>query len=214
VFSQPNPGLASEQVVTAELGHRMKVTRDLTVDTALFYNNYDRLIQVGDPTPVGFLPPPLPPGIPTAVALHRGNGAAAESYGIEVAGTWRVAENWRLAASYSFLEVQVTGRPIVLDDPEHSHPEQMAQLRSNLNITKDLEFNSALYYVDHITAQGAGGYLRMDLGLTWRPTQNLELAIWGQNLLDRSHREFNDMLYLARPAEVPRAMYVQATVRF
>ena len=214
VFIDRNDDLEAEELIAAELGHRIKISDDLTVDTALFYNDYENLIALSDPTPISFFPsPPFPPGVPSALAIRQGNAAEAESYGVETSITWRVAENWRLEGSYSFMNMHVHGDS-VLDDPEHGHPHHMAQIRSFLDITKDLEFNSALYFVDSVASQGADAYFRLDLGATWRPTANLELAIWGQNLTEKSHREFNDALFLARPAEVPRSVYLQATMRF
>jgi iron complex outermembrane recepter protein len=214
VFIDDNDALNAEHLLACELGHRFKLTDDLTVDTAVFYNDYNRLIALSDPTPVSFFPtPPFPPGVPTALMIQQGNTARGRAYGVETAVTWRVAENWRLQGSYSFLNMHVRGNN-VLDDPEHGHPHHMAQIRSYLDITRDLEFNAALYFVDNVASQDADAYLRLDLGLTWRPTANLELAVWGQNLTERSHREFNDALFLSRPAEVPRAVYVEATVRF
>jgi outer membrane receptor protein involved in Fe transport len=90
----------------------------------------------------------------------------------------------------------------------------MAQLRSYLDVAEDLQFNAALYFVDNIASQDADAYFRLDLGVTWRAKENLELTVWGQNLTEESHREFNDGLFLARPVEVPRSVFVQATIRF
>ena len=56
-------------------------------------------------------------------------------------------------------------------------------------------------------------YVRLDLGVTWRPTKALELGIWGQNLLDNQHPEF----YNYKPAmrtEVARSVLGKVTWRF
>lgn len=185
----------SEELLAYEAGYRVKVTEGLTLDTAVFFNDYRRLFA---------LPPP---GIGTF-----DNTTSGESYGVEAAATWRVADNWRLEASYSFLNVHADSTTVA--DPERSHPHHQAQVHSYLDITRDLELNAALYYVDNVPSQGAPWYLRLDVGVTWRPTDHLELAVWGQNLLDERHREFNDTVFLAEPTEVPRAAYIQATFRF
>jgi iron complex outermembrane recepter protein len=185
----------SEELMAYELGHRIKLTDSVTIDTALFYNDYRKLFA-----------------LPTTGFGTFANGEDAHTYGVETAATWRVADNWRIDASYSFLEVEIGSQAV--GNVERGHPHHMAQVRSRLDITRDLEFNAALYYVDHIRAHNADGYLRLDLGVTWHVTDQLEVAIWGQNLLEPSHREFNDGVFLARPSEVPRAVYIQATARF
>jgi len=77
-----------------------------------------------------------------------------------------------------------------------------------------LALNSALYYVDNTPNQNAQAYFRLDLGMTWRPSENLELAIWGQNLLDPSHLEFDESFTQSAPSEVQRGVFLQATVKF
>jgi iron complex outermembrane recepter protein len=81
------------------------------------------------------------------------------------------------------------------------------KLQSYLDLTENLEFNSALYYIDELSG-AIGDYTRVDLGLTWRPSPNVELSIWGQNLLDPSHRETSSAV------EFERAVLFQATLRY
>jgi outer membrane receptor for monomeric catechols len=123
-----------------------------------------------------------------------------------------VADNWWLKGSYSFLDVQIhEGADSAI---EGNSPENQFQIRSELNITDDLEFNSALYYVDTLPAQRAEEYLRLDMGLTWRPSPNVEFAVWGRNLLDPQHMEFDTESFLDSPSEVERSVYMQASFRF
>src|SRR5690606_40950430 len=108
--------------------------------------------------------------------------------------------DWRLEASYSRLHTRIDGP--VLPYEETGTPEQLAQLRSYVDITPDLELNAAVYHVGEVPLTGIPEYTRADLGLAWRPRPGLELSAWGQNLLDASHRE-------ASAAEVPRGVYLQ-----
>jgi iron complex outermembrane recepter protein len=188
-------GLRSEEMIAYEIGHRIRITPQLTVDTALFYNKYDNLIAVGP----GILAPPPP-------FTHQfNNDGTGESYGGEVAVTWQIADNWRTVFAYSHTRVLIHGPVFTLD--EFSTPRNMAQVRSYLDVTKDIELNAALYYVDTVPSPDADAYLRLDVGATWRITDNFELSAWGQNLTDRSHREFTAI-------EAQRAFYVMGTFRF
>jgi outer membrane receptor for monomeric catechols len=100
-----------------------------------------------------------------------------------------------------------------------SSPEHQAQLRSELDLPGHLEFNSAVYYVDQIEAQyGLGqtaipAYVRLDLGLVWHPTKNLELGVWGQNLLQDQHAEFTSYK-TSLITEIPRSVMGKVTWKF
>ena len=115
-------------------------------------------------------------------------------------------------ASYSFLDIDVTS--VDGNSEEGESPRHQFNIRSYLDITDDLELNSALYWVDTIPDEGASSYVRLDLGLTWRPAPNVEVAVWGQNLLDDKHLAFGDDLFRALPLEVERSVYAQVTLRF
>jgi iron complex outermembrane recepter protein len=104
------------------------------------------------------------------------------------------------------VDVQIHG-PIATQDEDNT-PHHMAQFRSYYDLTDDIELNGALYYVDNVPAVDVPSYLRMDLGLTWRLTPNFEVAAWGQNLLQRRHREFSQFNH------VERGFYLMGTLRF
>ncbi len=184
-----NPNLDSETAMVYELGYRRMFSDRVSLDAAAFFNQYDSLISA---------PPAL-------VNTGFNNDGEAEVYGAELALNWRVADNWRLRGSYSYTEVNLSG-PVLLND-ERSTPHNMAQLQSFLDVTPDLQFNAAAYFVDRVEQAGADSYLRLDLGITWRVTPNFDLALWGQNLLEPRHREFSAL-------EVERGAYFVATLRF
>jgi iron complex outermembrane receptor protein len=99
------------------------------------------------------------------------------------------------------------------------NPQNQFNLRSYVDLTKDLEFNGALYYVEQTSHTGGivplttPSYVRLDLGLTWRPTKSIELSLWGQNLLDNRHSEFFSF-HTQFLTEVPRGMFGKISWRF
>ena len=184
---QPNDDLEAEELLAYEAGYRVRPHEQVTIDTSVYFNDYDRLIYV-----------------PNGISAFD-NNSAAESYGGEVALSWRVRDEWSLAASYSLAKVQVHGSAVPAD--EGNTPLQMAQLRSSVDLTEKLEWNAGLYYVDRVRQADVDPYMRLDVGLTWRFHPGWELSVWGQNLLDPAHREFS-------ANEVPRGVYVMCTARF
>lgn len=194
LFVVGDDDIDSEELVAFELGYRTRLRDNLTLDFAGFYNHYDDLITI-----------PLPAGV-------LGNRGEADTYGFELASTWSPAENWTLTAAYSFIKIDFDSVDGTAEEGET--PQQQFNVRSALDLTDDLELNSALYYVDNIPDEGVDSYLRLDVGLTWRPLPNVELTVWGQNLLDNKHVEFGDDLFQAAQLEVERSIYGQVSIRF
>jgi iron complex outermembrane recepter protein len=188
-----NPDVDSERLMAYEAGYRRRLTDTLTVDVAVFYNDYDDLI-----------------GGSTALLFDNVDEALVK--GIELAATWQVADNWRLRGSYTMLDMDSSmtepGSGGTADTPRHQF-----QVHSELDITQNIEFNAALYYVDDLPAGGAGDYARLDLGVTWRPQHNVALSVWGQNLLDPQHPESNSN-WLVPAGQVERTVYMQASIEF
>ncbi len=178
-----------ERLTAYELGYRTRISPELTADVALFYHDYSRLVVVV---------PPLPGPV-----TNRGSG---ESYGVELAIDWDVAENWRLGGGYSFVRQNVSGPGLDLESG--TVPEHQAFIRSHLDITDDLFFDTVFYFYDHLPAAGVHSYGRLDVGFTWRAHSNVELSIWGQNLTDSSTAESS----LA--GEFPRGFYLMGTIRY
>lgn len=189
-----NPDIESEEMLSWEAGYRQRFSDSLTVDIAGFYNRYEELI--------------------TVPAFSFENVARSDVYGIEVSSMWDVADNWSLHGSYSLLHIHTshTSSEAAWDG---GSPRHQFQIHSWLDITDDLELNAGLYFVDKLEAQSVGRIYRMDVGLTWRPSSNVELSVWGQNLLDDKHVEFESAAFsLDSPAQVERSVTVQATLRF
>jgi iron complex outermembrane receptor protein len=210
-----NNQVESEELLAYELGYRTHVTKTLSVDATAFYNRYNNLLSLRQEAPT-FSTDPLPPHV--LISAPWANTRRADTYGFEVAANWNVMPNWRLAASYTWLEVLVHSSsadrsPQPESTLEDNVPRNQAQIRSYYDITKDLEFNAAAYYVETLSSPGIPGYVRVDLGLTWRPQKDVELSVGVQNLLDDRHPEFGGQ-FGTQSTEMQRAFYGQFMIRF
>ena len=56
-------------------------------------------------------------------------------------------------------------------------------------------------------------YVTLDVRLAWRPRNNLELSLVGQNLLDSHQKEFESQLFTLG-SEVERSVYGKITWGF
>jgi iron complex outermembrane receptor protein len=210
-----NNQLYSEQLVAYEVGYRSQVTKTFSVDAAAFYNVYDNLLSFSPQAPqvVNTVNGPL-----VLIDAPRNNKRRADTYGLELAANWNVMDNWRLAASYTWLNVMVHSSssdhsPQPESATEDNVPRNQAQIRSYFDLTRDLEFNAAAYYVENLAAANIPSYVRVDLGLTWRPIKGAELTAGVQNLLDDRHKEF-DGQFGVTSTEMQRAVYLQFLYRF
>ena len=210
--SAGNPVLADEELVAYELGYRAELAKTFSVDATGFYNDYNHLIA---PTAVttGFaVNPPPPHSVVTGTFENAGGG---NSYGVEVSARWDVTDRWHLTANYSWLNVQLDFNSPYLQ----AGPQYQAQIRSALDLPDHFELNGALYYVDQIeTPYGISqttipDYFRLDVGVVWHPTKNLEIGIWGQNLLTDQHAEFASYK-TALITEIPRSVLGKITWKF
>jgi outer membrane receptor protein involved in Fe transport len=181
-------GLRPEKLTAWEIGHRIQMRGPWVVETSLFYNDYQRLIE---PVPSIF-----------GAFTDEGSGA---TWGGEVNVSGQITPRWRLEGAYSWLRTRIDGP--VLSFEEEGSPQHLAQLRSYCDLSNDVEFNVALYHVDEVPFANVDAYTRMDLGLSWQATPALRLDLWGQNLLEEAHEE-------ASGAQVPRTVFAMATFEF
>ena len=200
-----NRHLQSEQLIAYEVGYRFEPSKRLSFDLAGFYNQYHQLIEFVSGAPRFELAPP-PPHL--LLPQNAANVLSGDSLGAEVTAQVQVTERWRLAADYSWIDFRA------LDNSSQSgSPEQQARLRSYLDLPWHLEFNGAVSYVDGIPNLHVPSYVRLDLGVVWRPSKTVELGLWGQNLIEDRHLEFPSDIS-SRHAEVPRSVLAKITLRF
>lgn len=179
-----SPDYQSEKMTSYELGYRAKPTRDTAIDISAFYNHYDDL------STFELAGAPFPPPVPITIA----NKMQGKSYGLELASEWMVNENWRLKASYTWIDVDLqtdtdstdTKSALTMDNtPEHQY-----QLRSQLDLPDNLEFDTSIYYVGGLPNTDISSYVRLDLRLGWNPSSDFEFSLALRNLLDEEHQEF------------------------
>jgi iron complex outermembrane receptor protein len=213
--SQPNKSFQSENELAYELGHRYQATKSLSFDTTAFYHQYDHLRSF-EPGVASFDPAPPVPHINVPIRLQ--NKLAADTLGVEVAANWKVTSNWRLSGSYSFLTTEAQNRgshdPTTAEFLEGGNPRNQSQVHSYLDLTKNLEFDASLYFVDSLAYLKVPSYFRADLALTWKPRENMEFTVGVQNLLAPRHREYGSLSTDIQATEIPRTVFAQLTYRF
>jgi iron complex outermembrane receptor protein len=100
------------------------------------------------------------------------------------------------------------------EEDEGNSPHNQVRLQSHWDLARSWQFDLALRYVDSLVALDVPSYISMDVRLGWTPTENLELAVVGQNLLDSHHPEFGPQAYQMQSTEVERSVFAKATWRY
>ena len=206
-----NDHMKSQELIAYELGYRFQPTKRVTDDTAVFYNTYDHLLSVENGSPEF--------GSTVVLPLDFGDNVAGYTYGGEIAATLQVTDIWRLTGSYSLLEANFhttfgSTDATSVANLENSSPEHQAQLRSYLDITKNLQFNAAVFYVGPVGEFDVPGYVSTDLNILWRPKESLEIQIGVLNLFDNQHPEFGVTAGQGVESETPRTVYAQLNWKF
>ncbi|MAX26992.1 MAG: TonB-dependent receptor [Phycisphaeraceae bacterium] len=164
-----NPGVESTNVMAYEGGYRISLSKALSLDLATFFNKYENQISSNGTT--------------------FGNDVYSEAYGFEATATWQVEENLKLMANYTFQDVESHGTASSSNN-EGTSPRNQFNVRAYYDLNDKLAVNTALYWYDNIPSVGINSFFRYDIGLTWKPKDNVEVSIWGQNLADNSHPEY------------------------
>ncbi len=208
--------MRTENLLAYELGLRWQIASNLDIDTALFYNIYDRM--QGTQFTGTDTPDPVYGNIRHATVS---NYRRVESYGLEMALNYRISHDWRIQSSYSLNRFNAIydQQAEWFRDQEtepHANPQHNLSLRSLMNLTDEIEFDAWGRYVDalYIDQRKIPGYFTLDLRLGWHPHKDIELSVSGHNLLDNQHPEFSDVLYIPAASQIQRGYMAQFSWRF
>jgi iron complex outermembrane receptor protein len=199
-----NTEVTSTELLAYELGHRWQTKESFSLDTALFYQHYNRLID-GQVT--------VNPANATvnSTAINKGT---ADSYGFEISSKWHVAHWWRLTGAYSFLKVDFHDNTVSIFG-EGRDPRHQVSLRSSFDLPGGFELDLWGRYVDHLPSLRVSSYMDLDVRLGWHATKNLEFSVVGQNLISPRRTEFaQDQFAATLVNPVQRAVYAQVSMRF
>lgn len=210
-----SPDFKSEGLLAYELGYRTQATSKLSVDLASFYNVYDnlRVVVPGAPTP-GTAPGTFD------LPLSFQNRMKGETYGVELAATWQLAEWWRFYGAYTFLKMNLhrgAGLAASAEAAEEQNPQHQVYLQSSWNLPRHLEFDLTGRFVDRLSGftPVVDSYFSLDARLGWQLRKDFEIAVAGQNLLDNHHPESGTApLLRSLLVEVERGVYGKVTWRF
>jgi iron complex outermembrane receptor protein len=217
-----NPNYQDERLIAYELGYRTMLSKRLSLDVAVYMDDWDNL-QTTEPS-VSFFEPTPPPAHLVQTVMYE-NLMHGETHGVELAANWKVTDRWSLSPGFSLAFEHMHTDPHSLDTQtvpfvEGSAPDHPIQLRSHFDLRGGLTWDLSAYYVDDLKNQGPLGnlriptYTRLDTGLTWNLGETVTLSVVGQNLLRDHHMEFEDMNGSLQSGQMKRSGYLKLTWQF
>lgn len=217
-----NPNFEDERLIAYEAGYRTMLGPRLSLDVAVYYNDWDNL-QTTEPSTSFFEATP-PPAHQVQTLIYK-NLMYGEGHGIEVQAKWKVMDHWSLSPGFTYADDHMHTKPGSLDTitgpfEEGGAPDHMAQLFSHADFRRGLLWDVNAYYVDALTNQGPAGnvripaYTRLDTVLTWKMWERFSFSMVGQNLLKDHHPEFEDMNGSLQSSQIKRSAYAKVTWQF
>ncbi|MCB1876870.1 MAG: TonB-dependent receptor [Chromatiales bacterium] len=218
---QGNEAFDSEVLTAYEIGMRIEPSPTLALDFTLFYNVYKdvRTIERQELQ--------ISRDFSYLIQYARfDNKARGNIHGFEIAADWILQADWRVALAYSFAEADLETDRNSVDfshkSTEDNLPRHQISLRSMMNLRPNIDFDLWLRYVDRSVALYLGAlefpsvaaYWDLDLRLAWRPHKGIELALVGQNLLDKSRPEGGQELLTVEDSLVERTLYGSLSFEF
>jgi iron complex outermembrane recepter protein len=209
-----NPQMNAESMLDYELGYRNQVNRRMFFDVSTFLSNYKdlRTANLGAP----FFTSDLGPAHLVIPEMWE-NSARALDYGAELSASWDVTSRWRLSPGFSLLHMNVWTYPSnAAATPFASaglSPQHQAQLRSSVNLSHRVEWDTSAYFVGALSAGPVPPYTRLDSHVGWTMGESLYFSVSGQNLLSPRHFEFLTG-YQVLPTEVERSVVGKITWHF
>ncbi len=143
------------------------------------------------------------------------NGLHGESWGGEISSNLKITSRWRLIPGYSFLRLDLRNDPTSMDtlglNLQTQSPRHQFQVRSNLDLSRRVQFDADVYYTGSLP--GYPAYTRLDARVGYRPRSNVELSIGGRNLQGGSHVELVSLGPYV-PATISRSVFSKITWEF
>jgi iron complex outermembrane receptor protein len=208
-----NPNQRAERETSVETGYRAELSDHVSLDSTIFFNHYSDLVSTEPGSPqVETNPAPVHlDDLSTFANLLYG-----ETHGFEVFVHWKVIHRWTLSPGYSFLAMHLHRDPASHDLEtvpltEGSIPNQQAQLRSQVNLSRYWHWNTSAYFVGPLPALAVPSYTRLDSNITWQARDRFSISVVGQNLARDRHLEFGGPDSTVESGLMKRSAYVRVS---
>ena len=141
----------------------------------------------------------------------------ARTQGLEASTNFQINPDLAILASYSYLDMyfyrDTGGKDTISGLDAGVSPKHSFNLLTRYNLQENLYVDTNLSRRSALPTYHIGDQTRVDLTVTWKPIEAVELSLAGQNLTDSYHQEFSPGTF-GIPTEIPRSVLGRMTVSF
>jgi iron complex outermembrane recepter protein len=195
--------LKAETLHAYELGWRWRPYQALSIDLALYRNEYEHLVETLAQAPEFDFGPPMRLVLPTTFA----NGEDVRMDGAELVTEWAANEWLRLEAQGTWQDSEVND----LSGTGSIDPKRMFMLRARVDLPRDIELDLAWRSISELPGRGVDSYQSLNARAAWRPIDSIELSLTMDNVLDEKHIESADELAIRPGAMLGRSYFARVT---
>jgi iron complex outermembrane receptor protein len=178
---QGNPNLRSEAMIAYEAGTRTQLGERFSIDLAMFRNRYSRLYELEVGAPAFTASGPLFP-------VTYANSGRAASDGFEFAATWKVARQWRIDGSYSWLFEDDLGIP--QNGSNDTAPHHQVKIHSGWDFHRNFSADVEGFYLSSIDLYALRPTVRVNVNFLWHITPHTDFGFAMNNLTGTNQVQF------------------------
>ncbi|GGK70368.1 TonB-dependent receptor plug domain-containing protein [Amphritea balenae] len=205
-YLKGGPDIKSVKFDNLELGYRMKHEL-LEMDLSLYRISSDN--DYGVQTTFD----------PSILELNSigVNGVKSVKTGAEAVFNFQPRHNWNLQLGLNYLNYEARALMAGIVMPEPTVLKQVS-LRSDYQVSPELNTYVRIEHQNDISSTSGNDipdYTSVDAGVTWQVNPSLELGLYGRNLFDSKHLEFeiDNGAWLGK-TEIERSFFARAVVKF
>lgn len=223
-----NPNVGSETLIAYELGYRVQLGSDVTLDSTVYFHDYrdvrsqatSAVYCAPSNTPVFENPLCVMDATSVVEQLQFQNALHGNATGLELAADWVPYSALRLRAAYTRerlnLKPASNDAALVAEaaNTEGMSPRSQLFIRADFGLSRSMDVDLAIRHVDRLPAIPVPQYWSADANVIWRVSPHLELSLSGTNLLQRAHLEFVSELADVVPTKIERVVAARARWTF
>ena len=206
-YTKGNPDIESVEFDNVELGYRIKHDQ-FEMDLSLYRISSDNSYGAQSVIVAG-----IPPELNTIPA----NGIKSVKTGAEAIFNFQPRHNWHLQLGLNYMDYETSALVDNIVVPESAILKQVS-LRSDYQVSPELNTYVRIEHQNDISITSGNdipAYTSVDAGVTWQVNRTLELGLYGRNLFDASHLEFEvDNGAWIGKTEIERSFFARAVVNF
>ncbi len=192
LYLQGNADFRKEKLTAFELGTRLQPSDKVSFSISGYYNLYDDLRSVEFS--------------PTLLPLTWGNKLEGDTYGVEIWGSYRPFDWWRLSASLNLFGDDFRTDPgasaILGSEQLGADPRRQASLSSSITLDEGITIDAHLRHIGALPEPHVPAYTELDGRIGWIIGRNVQLSVIGENLLHDDHQEYPGGAVIPRQVRV------------